>query len=153
MAIETALLIDRGDTVTPLVDLLEAVWPEWYNPRGASARADLAERMAREHMPLGIVAFVDGALAGTCALAAKSGGLVTERGPWLGGLVVAPEFRGQGVGAALLARTLVEARRLGHERVYALTATAQALFVREGWRLVETTPVHGEVHAVFVQSC
>jgi hypothetical protein len=25
--------------------------------------------------------------------------------------------------------------------------------VREGWRLVETTPVHGEVHAVFVQSC
>lgn len=152
MTIETALLIDHGETVTPLVDLLEASWPEWYNPRGASARADLAERMAREHMPLGIVAFVDGVLAGTCALAAKSGGLVTERGPWLGGLVVAPDFRGRGVGAALLARTLVEAQRLGHERVYALTASAQSLFVREGWRLVETTHVGGELHAVFVKS-
>lgn len=153
MAIGTALLIDHGETVTPLVDLLEASWPEWYNPRGASARADLAERMQREHLPLGIVAFVDGVLAGTCALAAKSGGMVTERGPWLGGLVVAPEMRGQGVGGALLARTLVEARRLGHERVYALTATAQALFVWEGWRLMETTEVGGEAHAVFVKTC
>jgi hypothetical protein len=90
MAIVTALLIDHGETVTPLVDLLEASWPEWYNPRGASARADLAERMQREHLPLGIVAFVDGVLAGTCALAARSGGVVSERGPWLGGLVVDP---------------------------------------------------------------
>lgn len=150
MAIATALLIDHGETVTPLVDLLEAVWPEWYNPRGASARADLAERMVRDHLPLGIIALVDGEVAGTCALSLRSGGLVTERGPWLGGLVVSPEQRGQGVGAALLARTLVEVRRLGHERVYALTATAQALFVREGWRLVETMPMAGETHAVFV---
>lgn len=150
MPITTGLLIDHGEAVTPLAELLEDEWPDWYNPRGASARADLAERMARDRLPLGIVAFVDGAVAGTCALASRSGGLVTERSPWLGGLVVAPAYRNRGVGSALLARTRAEARRLGYERVYALTATADALFSRAGWRLVDTVLVGKDPHAVFV---
>lgn len=153
MTTTTALLIDHGEAITELADLLDDEWPDWYNPRGASARADLAERMARDRLPIGIVAFADGVVAGTCALAARSGGLVTERSPWLGGLVVAPAQRGKGVGTALLKRTRLEARRLGHERVYALTATAQKLFLREGWRLVDMVSLGGEAHEVFVANC
>lgn len=150
MVITTHLLIDRPEMVSPLAALMEREWPGWYNPRGASARADLSERLERERLPLGIVALADGALAGTCALTITSGGLVTERSPWLGGLLVDPALRRQGVGGALLMRARQEAARLGHHHVYALTAHADALFAHEGWRVIETTMLQAEPHRIFV---
>ncbi len=147
--ITTGLLVDHGEVVSDLVDLFETEWADWYNPRGASARADITERMERHQLPLGIVAFVDGALAGTCALTLSSGGL-TERSPWLGGLLVEPKLRRQGVGLALLERAKAEARRLGFARLHALTAEARDLFARDGWRLVENVEVGGVWHGIYV---
>ena len=148
--ITTGLLIDHEATVSDLAALLERQWPDWYNPRGASARADLCDRLERNRLPLGILAFADGAVVGTCALTAGSGGLVTERSPWLGGLVVDPVFRRRGVGRALLARAKLEAKRLGHARLHALTAEALDLFDADGWRLLDMVRLNGEAHAVYV---
>ena len=145
----TGLLIDHDEVLSGLVDLFESQWADWYNPRGASARADLTERLERNRLPLGIVAFVDGTLAGTCALTVSSGGL-TERSPWLGGLLVEPKLRRQGVGLALLERAKVEARRLGFARLHALTAEARELFERAGWRLAENVEVGGVWHGIYV---
>ncbi|CAN7336345.1 GNAT family N-acetyltransferase [Devosia sp. LjRoot3] len=145
----TGLLIDHDEVLSGLVDLFESQWADWYNPRGASARADLTERLERNRLPLGIVAFVDGTLAGTCALTVSSGGL-TERSPWLGGLLVEPKLRRQGVGLALLERAKVEARRLGFARLHALTAEARELFERAGWRLAENVEVCGVWHGIYV---
>ncbi|PXA99188.1 hypothetical protein DMC47_04665 [Nostoc sp. 3335mG] len=149
MPITTGLLVDHADAASELVGLMEAEWSDWYNPRGASARADLAERMERNRLPLGLVAFVDGELAGTCALTATSGGL-TERSPWLGGLLVAPRLRRHGVGLALLERARIEARRLGHLRLHALTAEARHLFERAGWQLSENVDLQGDPHGIYV---
>ena len=149
MTITTGLLIDHDEVLSDLVDLFESEWADWYNPRGASARADLTERLERSRLPLGIVGFVDGALAGTCALTVSSGGL-TERSPWLGGLLVEPQWRRRGVGLALLARAKVEARRLGFARLHALTAEARELFERDGWRLAENVEVGGVWHGIYV---
>ena len=151
MTVTTMLLVEADDAITPLSALMEREWSGWYNPHGASARADLSERCQRDRLPLGIVAYAEGALAGTCALTASSGGLVTERSPWLGGLLVDPAFRRRGVGRALLQRALAEARRLGYGRLFALTAHADALFVQAGWRLVETTQVSGETHRIYAR--
>lgn len=150
MMITTGLLIDHEGGLSELVDLMEAEWPEWYNPRGASARADLSERMERHRLPLGIVGLADGRMAGTCAVTAGSGGLVTERSPWVGGLLVDPALRRRGVGRALLARARLEARRLGHARLHALTAEARELFEQDGWRLVETASLNGVAHGIYV---
>lgn len=147
--ITTGLLVDHAEVLSDLVDLFETEWADWYNPRGASARADLSERLERNQLPLGIVAFVEGKLAGTCALTVSSGGL-TERSPWLGGLLVEPNLRRQGVGLALLARARAEARRLGFARLHALTAEARDLFVRDGWRLAENVEVGGVWHGIYV---
>lgn len=149
MNITTGLLIDYPEVLSDLVDLLETEWADWYNPRGASARAELAERLERNRLPLGIVAFADGALAGTCALTVTSGGL-TERSPWLGGLLVEPKLRRQGVGLALLERARAEAKRLGFARLHALTAEARDLFAQAGWRLIENVEVGGEAHGIYV---
>ena len=148
--ITTGLLIDRAEVLSDLVDLFESEWADWYNPRGASARADLTERLERNRLPLGIVAFVDGQLAGTCALTVSSGGLVTERSPWIGGLLVEPNLRRQGAGLALVERAKVEARRLGFVRLHALTAEARELFEHAGWRLAENVDVGGKTHGIYV---
>jgi GNAT superfamily N-acetyltransferase len=147
--ITTGLLVDDDEVLSDLVDLFESEWTDWYNPRGASARADLAERLERNRLPLGIVAFADGQLAGTCALTLSSGGL-TERSPWLGGLLVKPNLRRQGVGLALVKRAKTEAKRLGFARLHALTAEARELFVRADWRLVENVEVGGVWHGIYV---
>lgn len=147
--ITTSLLVDHDEAISGLVDLFESEWADWYNPRGASARADLTERLERNKLPLGIVAFVDGEVAGTCALTAASGGL-TERSPWLGGLLVQPTRRGRGVGLALIERAKTEARRLGFARLHALTAEAGPVFERAGWRLVERIELDGVSHAIYV---
>lgn len=147
--ITTGLLIDHAEVLSDLVDLLESEWADWYNPRGASARADLSERLERNGLPLGIVAFIDGKLAGTCALTVTSGGL-TERSPWLGGLLVEPNLRRRGVGLALIERARSEARRLGFARLHALTAEARHLFERAGWRLAENVEVGGVWHGIYV---
>jgi len=147
--ITTGLLVDHDNVLSDLVDLMESEWPDWYNPRGASARADLSERLERNRLPLGVVAFADGELAGTCALTASSGGL-TERSPWLGGVVVRPALRHQGIGVALIARAEEEARRLGFSRLHALTAEAGATFERADWRLVERVVVAGMLHGIYV---
>lgn len=147
--VTTGLLIEHDEMLSGLIDLFESEWADWYNPRGASARADLTERLERNRLPLGIVAFVDGTLAGTCALTVSSGGL-TERSPWLGGLLVEPKLRRQGVGLALLERAKVEARRLGFARLHALTAEARELFERDGWRLAENVEVGGVWHGIYV---
>lgn len=148
--ITTGLLIDHDEVLSDLVDLFESEWADWYNPRGASARADLTERLKRNRLPLGIVAFVDRTLAGTCALTASSGGLVTERSPWIGGLLVEPKLRRQGVGLALVERAKTEARRLGFVRLHALTAEARALFEQAGWRLEENVKLGGVWHGIYV---
>ena len=150
MTTMTALLVDHPEAIDPLVALFEAEWPGWYNPQGPSARADLSERARRSGLPLGVVALRDGVVVGTCALTASSGGLVTERSPWVGGLLVAPAQRRKGVAAALLDRAKAEARRLGHARLYALTSHAVALFESQGWTMIDTIEVDREPHRVFV---
>lgn len=150
MTIQTALLVDHPEAIEPLVALFEREWADWYNPQGASARTDLSERARRNGLPLGIVAMRDEVVLGTCALTTSSGGLVTERSPWLGGLLVDPAQRRQGVAAALLERARREAGRLGHRRLHALTADAAALFENEGWRMIDTIEVDRRPHLVFV---
>jgi ribosomal protein S18 acetylase RimI-like enzyme len=58
------------------------------------------------------VAVVDGEPAGICKLAIRS-----ERG-WIGGIGVAPAFRGRGVGEALMLGVLDEARTRGLREVW-----------------------------------
>lgn len=149
VTLKTGLLIDHPETLSPLADLYEAQWPQWYNAKGASARADLSERVRRDALPLGIVAFIEGGIAGTCALTASSGGGVTERSPWVSGLLVRPRDRHRGVGQALLERAAHEASRLGHRRIYALTADADLLFIRAGWIEIDRIDLSGVRHAVY----
>ena len=64
--------------------------------------------------------------------------------PWLGGLFVLPEYRNRGVGTLLMDRASVEARRLSISRLYLWTHTAERLYHRLGWQLVERADYFGK---------
>lgn len=92
------------------------------------------------------VAEVDGDLAGCGALHVMWEDLAEVRT-----LAVAPAHRGRGVGAALLARLLDDARELGMRRVFCLTFEVP-FFTAHGFSVIDDTPVEPEVFAELLRS-
>lgn len=64
--------------------------------------------------------------------------------PWLGGLFVLPEYRNRGVGTLLMDRATEEARKLNIAKLYLWTHTAERLYQKLGWQLVERTDYFGK---------
>lgn len=93
----------------------------WLQVPGAStqrmaARLALADRA--DKLPLALIALHDAQLVGAINLVDNDDEDHPEWHPWLAGMVVAPAWRGQGIGSALVTALLGHARRLGFERVY-----------------------------------
>jgi amino-acid N-acetyltransferase len=62
-------------------------------------------------------------------------------------LAVDPSFRGQGIGSALLAAVLGEARQFGAREIFLLTTDAVAFFAARGFRVVPRAAVPGALQA------
>lgn len=82
-----------------------------------------------EHLRDFVVAEVDGRFAGCCALAVLTPDLAEIRS-----LAVRPDASGRGIGKALVDACVAEARRLGLQRVFALTLVPE-FFERCGFTL------------------
>ncbi|SHI80803.1 GNAT family N-acetyltransferase [Wenxinia saemankumensis] len=138
-ALRICRLADAPHSVDEVERLITETWPDWYGGaeqgggRGV-ARDDLALRMARTGVPLGFVALLDGRAIGTVALGLNGHGAEPAEGPWINGLCVAPDRRGAGIGAALVAAAEAELCRQGYPRAYATAREARTLFLRRGWR-------------------
>lgn len=80
-------------------------------------------------------------LAGVCALETEL--YEPDQAGEVVGLYTITRFKGEGIGRKLLARVLADARTLGLRYVFACTTvpTAQAFFVREGFRVVSPREV------------
>jgi amino-acid N-acetyltransferase len=66
-------------------------------------------------------------------------------------LAVAPEYRGHGVGSALLRALLAEAGRLGVSRVFCLTFEVD-FFTRHGFEVIHGAPVDPSVYQELLRS-
>lgn len=84
-----------------------------------------------------LVARVDGEVAGSVLLVRHELEQQHEVGPWLAGLVVAPEAQGRGVGSALVRSLETEARLRGVSSLYLYTWEARRFYARLGWRAVD----------------
>lgn len=71
-----------------------------------------------DRIPLSLLALWDGEPAGTVNFIACDSQRRPDLTPWLAALVVRPEFRKRGIGAALVSRCCEEARRLGYGELY-----------------------------------
>ena len=110
--------------------------------RALVASCDLPTEGLADHVPGGhVVARRAGALVGTAGLEVHGAAAV------LRSVAVAPAARGTGLGVALTADRLVEARRQGVDAVYLLTTTAADFYRRFGFAPFSRADVPAEVAA------
>ena len=138
------------ETLPVLAGWFRDEWPLWYGPQGpGNAEHDLLTYANEGSLPVGIIAFRDGAPCAVAALKADAFASHAHLTPWAAAGYVVPAFRGQGIGAALLRALEFEARTLGHERIYCGTATAARLLRREGWACMEMVLIEAKAVGVY----
>jgi amino-acid N-acetyltransferase len=113
------------------------------------ADAALPQEGVQEHFQRFLVARRDGRVIGSVGM--ERHGLSAL----LRSLAVAPEYRGQGLGRALVERLLREAREQGVKRIFLLTETAPEFFPKFGFRRIarEETDVAVQQSAEFRTAC
>jgi GNAT superfamily N-acetyltransferase len=139
--------------------------PEWIEPlarwhfdqfgplTGADTfegyRALLTAAATSRTVPSVLIAVDEDKVIGSANLVACDFPPRPELTPWLGQLVVKPEQRGQGIGAALVRAVLARAGGFGHRQVYLYTGgTLPEYYDRLGWRELAQVPYLGRERVI-----
>ncbi|HEU5245900.1 MAG TPA: GNAT family N-acetyltransferase [Candidatus Udaeobacter sp.] len=136
-------------------ELARLSWKEWqevYQQRKQTLEDSLKnyrDRMNTDRLPLTLVALHGGELVGMVSLRFHDMDTRPDLDPWLGGLLV-QEWRNRGVGTMLMHRATGEARRLDVPRLYLWTHSAEGLYHKLGWQVVERSHYFGK-EAVVMQ--
>jgi GNAT superfamily N-acetyltransferase len=135
------LLADRPSAIPRLANLFIDEWAPWYGPGGnGNAKSDLTECMNRGRLPIAVVAENEDRLVlGTAALKQESLGSEHGFGPWLAAFVVAPEFRGKGIGLSLIQAVEEQAQRLSIKQIFTSTDTANSIIEKREWERLRQT--------------
>jgi GNAT superfamily N-acetyltransferase len=142
--IEIAFLADHSEAIPTLTHWFRAQWPDYYAGRTQpDIEKGFHSEANRDGLPIRLVAFADGELAGTIVLRERAMATFPEYQPGLGGLFVVERHRGHGVGTELIRAGMNTAREQGHKVVYATTAVASGILERLGWELVKAV-WHGD---------
>lgn len=148
--VQTAFLADHADTIPTLARWFQAQWPAYYAQQTLSEiEQGFRVRMNRDRLPIGLVTFHAGELAGTIVLREQAIETHPQYRPGLGGLYVSAPLRGCGVGTELVRAGMVAARELGYEVVYTTTQVAGGILMRLGWSWKGSILHRGERHALY----
>ena len=152
MTTRIAFLADHPETIPTLAEWFRAHWSDYFAGRTVEDVAqDFLPEAKRHGIPIRLIAFVDGELAGTITLREQAMHDLPEYCPGLGGLYVAEPYRMQGVGAALVKAGMQVAQEQGYERVYATTVNARGILERLRWGLVRSVIENEE--ALWLYGC
>jgi len=133
-----------------LIDTI-ALWHfrEWghADPTGSvQSWADgLRQRTHRDRIPATFVALEGTELLGSVTLTNHDMNSRMDLSPWLAGLYVKPEKRGQGIGSALTNHAVKVAALMGVNRLYLYTESARDLYRKLGWRSMAEDFYEGQV--------
>jgi GNAT superfamily N-acetyltransferase len=155
LEIRIEYLANHPELVDELARLSWKEWQEVYQQRDETLEDSLKNyrgRMNIDRLPLTLVAVRAGRaensgseseLIGMVSLKFHDMDTRPDLDPWLGGLLVLPEWRNRGVGTMLMHRATEEARRLNVPRLFLWTASAEGLYLKLGWRTIERTDYCG----------
>jgi len=151
------IAIDYVANCPELIEKLARLsWEEWqevYQQRKQTWNDILKNyrgRMSTDRLPLTLVAVQRRPavncreLVGMVSLKFHDMDTRPDLDPWLGGLLVLPKWRNHGVGTMLMHRATEEARRLNVRQLYLWTHSAEGLYRKLGWQVVERTNYFGK---------
>lgn len=137
--ITIGFLADYPDTIPTLANWFRGQWPAYYAGWSqAELEQDFLEDASRDRLPIRLVAFVSGELAGTIILRENGSDTLPEFQPELGGLYVVESQRGHGIGSELVRAGMQVAGAQGYKTVFATTVAAAGILERLGWEFVKT---------------
>ena len=152
MKIKTAFLADHPEVIPILVEWFRAQWPDYYaDQTQADITEDFREGAQYHNIPVRLVAFVEGELAGTVVLRDQVIATQPEFRPGLGGLFVPASYRRRGIATELVRAGMNVARELGYGEVYATTVVAGGILTRLGWQVVKEV-THDDEQLVLYRS-
>jgi GNAT superfamily N-acetyltransferase len=105
--------------------------------------AFLARHASRPQIPVTFVALSGKTLLGSASLVARDMDIRAHLSPWLASVFVAPDQRRRGIGSALVARVVQEARVLDVGQLYLFTPDKEAFYARRGWTVLEQVEYRG----------
>jgi predicted N-acetyltransferase YhbS len=135
-------------------ELAKLSWTEWqpiYRQRNQTfehALKNYGERTNTTCLPLTLVALADHHLVGTVSLKFQDLDIRPQLDPWLGALLVLPDWRERGIASRLMQRAVEVARTLNVARLYLWTSSAEGLYRKLGWQVVERAEYCGKTIVV-----
>ena len=93
----------------------------------------MAKCLGEALIPSTVVALQKGKPLGSASIVASDMDSHPELTPWLASVYVAPEFRGQGLGSALVKDIMQSAKLDGVKTLYLFTPDQQVFYQRLGW--------------------
>jgi len=130
---------ERPDLIPVVANWL---WDAFWHPNGhplGEVREIIATCTAEIGTPQSFVLLEGDVPCGTASLVAADLEIRNDLGPWLAGVYVIPEARGQGCAQRLVATVEDAARQAGYRSLYLYTHDAQALYEQLGWYRIEET--------------
>jgi GNAT superfamily N-acetyltransferase len=136
------LLADYPEALPILKKLFESEWEPYYGIEGpGDAETDIKTSTNRTGLPIAVVAIVNGKVCGTAALKMESITTNPDYFPWLAGLLVAPEYRRQGIGEQLIAKIEDLAKQLGYKEIYVGTGEKSGIseitLHKRNWKFID----------------
>jgi GNAT superfamily N-acetyltransferase len=112
-------------------------WSETDTPVGA-IEDWLSTHLGESGFPTTLIVVFDSEIIGSVSLHETEAEDRPAFRPYLGALFVKPDYRGRGLGQALVRAVEAHARDLGHTTIYLNAADATAgLYEELGWQIVE----------------
>jgi RimJ/RimL family protein N-acetyltransferase len=137
--ITIGFLADYLDTIPSLAKWFRDQWPDYYADMSqAELEQDFRSDAFRDRLPIRLIAFESGELAGTIVLREYGSETLPEFQPELGGLYVVESHRGHGIATELVRAGMNAAFQQGYETVFATTVAAAGILERLGWEFIKT---------------
>jgi len=132
------LLADRPELVYAVAEIRWKEWGHAPEPEDLAYWVDVTQREAgRNDLPITFVAVDDHGAIGAVGLGQFDIDERRDRSPWVLGMVVRADRRGQGVGRALMGELEAWAAARGVVQAWVATGPAATFYRTCGWRITE----------------
>lgn len=132
-------LNNHPDGIAPLARIWQQVLGRIWSPEISleQIEARFQTHVQEESLPLSLVAFCDAQPVGMCSLR-NHDGIRPDLTPWLGSLVVHPDYQREGIGLKLINAVKTAAKNLGFQHLYLFTfdPTLPSYYAKLGWNLL-----------------
>jgi N-acetylglutamate synthase-like GNAT family acetyltransferase len=137
--IKIDLLKNHPDLIDSLAQIWHQVLGRIWVPDVSIERVKqrFVEHLNEDSIPLTFVALFNDKPVGMCSLR-DNDGIRPDLMPWLGSLVVDPDYQKQGIGERLINATKEKAKQLGFEQLFlfAFDPTIPEYYQKLGWQKI-----------------